>query len=322
MFRKSFKGIAILITLIMLMTFGVGCGSDDTGRDTQDAEKTYKIGFVPKSMSNPYFISMNEGIEAEAKLQNVELVVQAPEKETDVARQIQIIEDMITQQVDAILVTPAGAKELVSVIKKANDAGIIVIDIDEKMDADMLAAEGAYYDTYIASDNFLGGKMAAELMIEKLGGEGEVAILEGAPGHEVAIARAGGFNDGISASNIKVVASQTANWARDEGFNVFQNMLTANPNIKGIFAASDLMALGASEAAQQAGRSDIVIIGFDANDEAKEAVKNGTMAGTVAQDPVLMGKTGVQLAIKALNGETISKETPVEIKLVTKETLK
>ena len=321
MFRKSFKGIAILITLMMLMTFGVGCGSKDTGSDTQDAEKTYKIGFVPKSMSNPYFISMDEGIEAEAKLQNVEVVVQAPEKETDVARQIQIIEDMITQQVDAILVTPAGAKELASVIKKANDAGIIVIDIDEKLDADMLATEGAHYDTYIASDNFLGGQLAAELMIEKLGGEGEVAILEGAPGHAVAIARAGGFNDGISKSNIKVVASQTANWARDEGFNVFQNMLTANPNIKGVFAASDLMALGASEAAQQAGRSDIVIIGFDANDEAKEAVKNGTMAGTVAQDPELMGKTGVQLAIKALNGETISKETPVEIKLVTKETL-
>ena len=321
MFKKSFKGIAILITLMMLMTFGVGCGSNDTGGDTQDAEKTYKIGFVPKSLSNPYFITMNEGIEAEAKLQNVELVVQSPEKETDVARQIQIIEDMITQQVDAILVTPAGAKELASVIKKANDAGIIVIDIDEKLDADMLAAEDAHYDTYIASDNFLGGQLAAELMIKKLGGEGEVAILEGAPGHAVAIARAGGFNDGISKSNIKVVASQTANWARDEGFNVFQNMLTANPNIKGVFAASDLMALGASEAAQQAGRSDIVIIGFDANDEAKEAVKNGTMAGTVAQDPELMGRTGVQLAVKALSGETISKETPVEIQLVTKETL-
>jgi len=317
------KKIVVALILLCLMALGAGCGSGGSGDadSAQDTDKAFKIGFVPKSLSNPYFITMNEGIEAEAEAQNIELVVQAPEKETDVARQIQIIEDMITQQVDAILVTPAGAKELASVIKKANDAGIIVIDIDEKMDADMLAAEGAYYDTYIASDNFLGGQMAAELMIEKLGGEGEVAILEGAPGHEVAIARAGGFNDGISKSNIKVVASQTANWTRDEGFNVFQNMLTANPNIKGVFAASDLMALGASEAAQQAGRSDIVIIGFDANDEAKEAVKKGVMAGTVAQDPELMGRTGVQLALKALNGETISKETPVEIKLVTKETL-
>jgi ribose transport system substrate-binding protein len=266
---------------------------------------------------------MKEGAEAEAKANGYELLVQAPEKEYDVERQMQIMENMITNKVAAILLTPSGKTEIIPAVKLANNQGIPVIDIDEKIDPNELAAEGAHVETYIASDNYLGGQMAAELMIKLLGGSGKVAILEGVAGHEVSLARTGGFADGIKAkSNIQIVASQPANWEREQGFNVFQNILTANPDITGLFAASDLMALGAAEAIEQAGlKGKIMVIGFDANDEAKQAVRDGVMMGTVAQDPRLMGQIAVRSAIRILNGESIEANIPVNIVMVTKETL-
>lgn len=319
-------GLIALVVVVLVVSFSlVGCKTTTAVETTaQTEEKQIKIVLILKTLNNPYFISMKEGAEAEAKAQGIELLVQAPEKETDVEKQMQIMEDMITNKVDAILLTPSGAKEIIPAVKKANDANIPVIDIDEKIDPDALKADNATVATYIASDNYLGGQMAADLMIKLLNGQGKVAILEGVAGHEVSLARTGGFADEIKAkSKIEIVASQTANWEREQGFNVFQNILTANPDINGVFAASDLMALGATEAIQQAGlQGKIKVIGFDANDEAKEAVKNDIMMGTVAQDPVLMGKIAVQTALKLIKGETVDANIKVEIQMVTKDTLK
>jgi ribose transport system substrate-binding protein len=174
--------------------------------------------------------------------------------------------------------------------------------------------------TFIGSDNYEGGKLAGEYIVKSSGGKARVGILEGIPGHETGDSRLRGFRDAIASSpGITVAASQPANWERDQGFNVFQNMLQAHADIDTVFAASDLMALGAIEAIAAAGRTGkIRVVGFDALDDAKKAIEAGTMAATVAQFPYEMGKAAVESAVKVLAGETLPADIMVKLEMVTK----
>jgi ribose transport system substrate-binding protein len=203
---------------------------------------------------------------------------------------------------------------------KANASGIPVIIVDTQADLEALAQAGGQTATFIGSDNYDGGKIAGVFLARQLGGKGKVAILEGIPGHETGDSRRLGFLDAIAISpGIEVVSSQPANWERDQGFNVFQNMLQAHPKIIGLFAANDLMALGAMEAIAAAGKTgQITIVGFDALDEAREAIEKETMSGTVAQHPDEMGKAAIENAFKLLQGESIPKHIAVSIELITK----
>jgi ribose transport system substrate-binding protein len=248
----------------------------------------------------------------------VNLLVQAADREIDVERQMQIVENLIERKVSALCIAPSGSREIVPVIVKANKAGIPVLIVDTRADEKALAAAGGKIATFIGSDNFDGGRIAGAFIVEKLGGRGNVAILEGIPGHETGDARLRGFREAVAkAPGIKVVASQPANWERDQGFNVFQNMLQANPGIDALFACNDLMALGAAEAIAAAGKTGrIVVVGFDAQPEAREAIKKGAMAATVAQFASRMGSTAVENAVRLLKGETIPAFTPVAIELV------
>ena len=152
------------------------------------------------------------------------------------------------------------------------------------------------------------------------GGKAKVVVLEGIPGHETGDSRLRGFKEAIKGSpGVSIVASQTANWERDQGFNVFQNMLQAHPDIDTLFACNDMMALGAIEAIRAAGKTGkIRVIGFDAVDDAREAIKQGTMEATVAQFPREMGRIAVESAVKAIRGEPVPPESQVRIELVKK----
>src|SRR5215207_3527871 len=206
------------------------------------------IALVVKTLNNPFFIEMQKGAEEAAKKAGVTLIVQAADREVDVERQMQIIENLIERKVNALCVTPSGSREIVPVIVKANKANIPVIIVDTRADEKALSAAGGKVATFIGSDNYDGGKIAAAFMAEKLGGKGNVIVLEGIPGHETGDERLKGFREVVAKSpGIKIVASQPANWERDQGFNVFQNILQANPGINALFACSDLMALGATE---------------------------------------------------------------------------
>jgi ribose transport system substrate-binding protein len=276
------------------------------------------IAFVMKTLNNPFFIEMQKGAEEAARKVGATLIVQAADREIDVERQMQIVENLIERKVSALCVTPSGSREIVPVIVKANKAGIPVLIVDTRADEKALAAAGGKVATFIGSDNYDGGKIAGEFIAETLGGKGNVAVLEGIPGHETGDARLRGFREAVAKhSGIKIVASQPANWERDQGFNVFQNILQANPSITGLFACSDLMALGALEAIAAAGKTGkIVVVGFDALPEAREDIKRGTMAGTVAQFPQRMGATAIEYADKLLKGEKIPEFTPVPIELI------
>jgi ribose transport system substrate-binding protein len=275
------------------------------------------VALVLKTLNNPFFIEMETGAREAADSLGVELLVQAPEREIDVEKQMQIVENLIQRHVDALAFAPSGSREIVPAVVKANRAGIPVIVIDTRVDEDALAAAGGRVATFIGSDNVEGGRIAGEFLARALKGRGRVAILEGIPGHETGDSRLRGFREVVAQHpGLEIVASQTANWERDQGFNVTQNLLQSHPEIQAVFAASDLMALGAVEALAAAGRKDVIVVGFDALDEARAAIREGAMDATVAQHPREMGRLAVESAWRLLQGERLPEEQPVKIELV------
>ena len=276
------------------------------------------VALVVKTLNNPFFVEMEKGARAAADSLGLELIVQAPEREIDVEKQMQIIENLIERKVGALALVPNGSREVVPAIVKANAAKIPVVTVDTRVDAKALADAGATVATFIGSDNVDGGRLAGEFIARKLGGKGRVAVLEGIPGHETGDARLRGFREALAKyPGITIVASQTANWERDQGFNVMQNMLQSHPDIQAIFACNDVMALGAVEAIAAANRTkDLTVVGFDAQDDARKAIREGRMAATVAQSPREMGRTAMISAARLLRGETIPQEQPVKIELI------
>jgi ribose transport system substrate-binding protein len=309
------KGLILILLGALLFTF-VSCQ-----RGQEQAGGAPRIAFVMKTANNPFFIEMQKGAEEEAKKLGVNLVVQAAEREVDVEKQMQIVENLIQTKIAALCVTPSGSREIVPAINKANSANIPVVIVDTRVDAKALSDAKGTIATFIGSDNYEGGKLAGERIAKQLGGKGKVAVLEGIPGHETGDSRLKGFRDAIKASpGIEIVASQTANWERDQGFNVFQNILQSHPEVQAVFACSDLMALGAVEAIAAAKKTgQIIVIGFDASDEARKAVLSGTMDATVAQSPATMGAMAVGNAFHLIKGEPVKGEMVVPIKLITKE---
>jgi ribose transport system substrate-binding protein len=311
------KKVLVLLVLAALFMGLVGCqrGGEQAGGGRQ------RIALVMKTANNPFFIEMQKGAEEAAKKLNVELVVQAAEREVDVEKQMQIVENLIQTRIAALCVTPSGSREIVPAIDKANRANIPVVIVDTRVDAKALSESGGKVATFIGSDNYEGGKIAGEFLAKRLGGKGKVAVLEGIPGHETGDSRLRGFRDALKATpGIEIVASQTANWERDQGFNVFQNILQSHPDVQAVFACSDLMALGAVEAIAAAKKTgQIAVIGFDATSEARDAIVKGTMDGSVAQSPAQMGALAVENAVKLLKGEPVQPEFVVSIKFITKE---
>jgi len=270
------------------------------------------IAFVPKALNSPFWAEMQQAAEREAAALSVRLVALAADRETDVERQYQIIENLIQQKVDAILLSPAGSRELVPAIRKANDSGIPVLILDTRIDAAAAASMGAKVVTFIGSDNFEGGAVAGRYLARALAGSGSVAIIEGIAGHETADRRRQGFLKGVEPHRgIRVVASQTADWERARAYTVAENLLQAHPDLDAIFAANDEMALGALEAVDAAGRmAHVRVVGFDAIPDALANIAKGRLLGSVAQFPGEMGRLGVRHAVALLRDGTVP---PAEI---------
>lgn len=324
------KMAALLLTAVLVLGLLSGCGGK-SGGDTQGGSDTQgtggtestgggediRLGIIFKTLSNPFYITMQEGVDAAAAQYGYTTTVQAPELESDCERQMQIMENMITQQVDAIILTPNGSTELVPAIKKANDADIPVIIIDSRVYPDALEAASAHTECFIGSDNYFGGSLAAEKMAEALNGSGKVAVLEGVAGQEVSVQRVGGFVDKAKELGLDVVASQPADWDQGQGYTVAQNILQANPDLSGLFGASDLMALGGIKAIEDAGLADqVTVIGFDANDDAKTAISEGRMYGSIAQSPDEMGRQAVEVFKTLHEGGAVDAEIAVDVYMV------
>ena len=257
-FMTRFRGPAmftnkrhLVIVLAVLAALTAACN-----REAGPKGGRPRIALVMKTLNNPFFIDMQRGAEDAAKRLDVDLVVQAAERETDVERQMQIVENLIQAHVDALALTPSGSREVVPAVAKANAARIPVVIVDTRLDAATASAAGVTTASFVGSDNYRGGQIIGEYLVKASGGTANVAVLEGIPGHETGDSRVRGFRDAIKASaGVRIVASQPANWERDQGFTVFQNMLQAHGNIDTVFACNDIMALGAIEAIAAAGRT-------------------------------------------------------------------
>ena len=283
-----------------------------------DARSKPTVALVLKTLNNQFFIDMEAGARVAADSLGIELIVQAAEREIDVEKQMQIVENLLQRHVQVLLLVPSGSRAIVPAVLKANAAAIPVVTVDTRVDAATLRAAGGTVTTFIGSDNEAGGRLAGQFLGERLGGTGTVVVLEGIPGHETGDARLRGFREAIARTpGIAIVASQTANWERDQAFNVAQNMLQAHPNVTALFACNDVMALGAIEAIAAAGKTaQITVVGFDAQDDARKAIADKRMAATIAQNPRAMGRLAVITAARLLKGETVPAEQPVAISLV------
>ena len=310
--------------LILLTTVCISLAWLQCGREAGPSADNPIIALVMKTLNHPYFLDMQRGAREAARHLNIRLVIQAAEREIDVEKQMQIVENMIQRKVSALCIAPSGSREIVPVIVKANRAGIPVLIVDTRVDEEALREAGGEIAGFVGADNLRGGRMAGDYLVEQLNGQGKVAILEGIPGHETGDSRLRGFHQVIRKHpGIQVLSSQTANWERAQGYTVFQNMLQARPDIEALFSCSDMMALGAIEAISEAGREgSILVVGFDAASEAREAVRQGRMLATVAQYPYDMGKQVVENAVEVLKGNPIQKDVEVPIQLITQEVLK
>ncbi len=282
-----------------------------------------KVALIMKTLTNPFFIAMEEGARrAEAEL-NVDLQVQTPPEETDIDKQIAIVEDMIAKQVDVICIAPAGSKEIAPVLKQAKDAGIYVINLDNRVDPEAAEEVGLVLDSYVGADNEEGGYMASKRLAEQLAGKGKVAMLEGIPGVDNAEARKRGFQRAMEEyPGITVVASQSAHWKQPEALNVMADILQAHKDLNGLFCANDMMALGAIEAIAAAGRTgDIHVTSYDNLEAAQKEILDGRLDATIEQHPDLMGEWGVRYAVDLVNGREIPKEKLVQLDLITKDVL-
>ena len=247
------------------------------------------IGLSVSTLNNPFFVTLRDGAQAMADQLGFELLV--TDAQDSVSTQISDIEDLIQRGVQVLIVNPTDSDAVVPAVLAANAAGVPVIAVDRGVGA------GAQLAYYIVSDNVAGGAAAGEYICEMIGGAGAVVELEGIPGVSATRERGQGFNEALAATcpNVTVVARQTANFNRAEGLTVMENILTAQPEIAAVFAHNDEMALGALQAIEASGR-DILVVGFDATDDAVQAVNDCRMGATVAQLPAQLGAQAVEAA--------------------------
>ncbi|WP_018247409.1 ribose ABC transporter substrate-binding protein RbsB [Orenia marismortui] len=298
MFKKL-----VTLGLVLLMAMGLfGCaknGAKDDGK--------LKIGFAVSTQNNPFFVDMKKGLEAKAE--ELDFDVLTVDAQDDAAKQLSSIEDLIMKGIDVLVVNPVDGDAVVTAIESANNSNIPVITVDR-------GANGGEITAHIASDNVAGGEMAADFIAEKINKAGKVVELEGIAGTSAARDRGKGFNQGIDKyNNIEVVASQPADFNRAKGMTVMENILQSQRDIDAVFAHNDSMALGAMEAIEATGR-DIIIVGFDAIDDAVQAVKDGKIDATVAQQPSLIGEMAVETAQKIADQKEVEDFIKVPLKLV------
>ena len=303
------KIIALILSLAMMLSL-TACRIEIDGEGTS-AKQTKASGTVGLSVStqnNPFFVTLVEGAEKAAKEAGVDLIV--VDAGDDATKQVSDIEDLISKNVSVLIVNPVDSDAVTGAVQVAVDSGVKVISVDR-------VVNNVDIDCQIASDNVAGAEMATQYIVDTLGEGVQVAELQGVSGGSAAIDRGTGFHN-IADAKLDVVASQTANFDRTEGMSVMENMLQADGSIQAVFAANDEMALGAVEAITGAGK-DILVVGFDATDDAVAAIKEGRMAATIAQQPALIGSTAVEQAMILIGGEAIPKAIPVEVTLITKE---
>lgn len=274
------------------------------------------VALVMKSLSNPFFSKMEEGARQYARDQKISLEVFGVARETDVEHQISIVDNLIARGYPAIVLAPADSKKLIPVCKKAQDRGIVVINIDNPLHGQTLKQLGISIP-FIGADNREGGRMVGDYIKRKLHGKGRVLVIEGIRGAENGELRKTGFVEAVtSGSAVKVISSQSGNWHTDEALSVATKLLIENREIDAIFCANDSMALGALQAIDLLGiQRKILLAGYDNIESVREEMRSGRIHATIEQHSEMIGELGVEAALQKMNGIALplAKATPLDL---------
>ncbi|MFF5253819.1 substrate-binding domain-containing protein [Streptomyces leeuwenhoekii] len=279
-------------------------GGNSTGKER-------KVGLSLSTLNNPFFVQIRAGAEQEAEKRGVDLTV--TDAQNDASQQANQLQNFTSEGLGAIVVNPVDSDAAGPAVRSANKADIPVIAVDRGVGKADTAA-------LVASDNVEGGRLGARALAEKLGGKGTIVILQGQAGTSASRERGAGFAEGLRAyPGIEVVAKQPADFDRTKGLDVMTNLLQAHPDIDGVFAENDEMALGAIKAlGTKAGRS-VQVVGFDGTPDGLKAVEAGTLYASVAQVPKELGRIAVDNALRAADGKRVEELVKVPVKVVTKE---
>lgn len=326
---KMLRQFAILLPLLALAACGDSSGpslSTVSKVETQaalaaPAPARKRVGFVMKTLTNPFFIEMEKGARRAEKELNVELLVKTAAQETSIEQQIQIIEDLITTKVDAIVIAPGDSQRLVPVLKKAEDAGIKLVNIDNRLDPATIKQAGGKDIPFVTVDNEKSAYNSARFIVDSAAPGAQAAILEGIRTADNARQRMEGAKRAFSTGKaVKLVASESANWKIDEAYRVIKQIFDKHPDIKLLFAANDMMALGALKFLQESNRNHVKVAAYDALEEAVAEVKAGRLAVTVDQQAAEQGFQGVMLATRLLKGDAVPALMLIDTRLITAAT--
>ncbi|MFE0315982.1 ABC transporter permease/substrate-binding protein [Streptomyces albogriseolus] len=305
------KGKQALTYVIAAVVAVAVVGATSLLHNGSSAADRPKIGLSLSTLNNPFFVQIRDGAEEEAKKLGVDLTV--TDAQNDASQQANQLQNFTSGSLSAVVVNPVDSDAAGPSVRGANQAGIPVIAVDRGVnEADTSAL--------VASDNVEGGALGAKALAEKLGGKGTIVILQGQAGTSASRERGAGFAEGLKDyPGIKVVAKQPADFDRTKGLDVMTNLLQAHPDIDGVFAENDEMALGAIKALGSKAGKSVQVVGFDGTPDGLKAVRAGTLYASVAQQPSELGRIAVRNALRAVEGEKVEKMVKVPVKVVTKE---
>mgnify|MGYP003874578257 CR=1 FL=1 len=292
-----------------------GCKPGDSGV-TGPAGKP-RVALVMKSLANEFFLTMENGAKAHQRAHAAEydLLANGIKDELDVGRQIDLVEQMIAQRVDALVIAPADSKALVPVCKKAQVAGIIVVNIDNKFDDAVLAANGVKFP-FVGPDNRKGAKAVGDYLARQLKPGDKVVIIEGAPNAFNGVQRKLGFEDAMRAAGMTIVSSQSGYWETDKANQVVAALVNEHPDLRAVLCANDSMALGAVAALRAAGKLDkVLVVGFDNIAAVQQLLKEGKVLATADQHADQLAVFGIEYALEMLRTRQApaDRETPVDL---------
>lgn len=314
------KALCLLLGLVVLGCNNSAPAPATTGLESSSNDQSEKprVALIMKSLANEFFSTMEKGAKTH-QTQNAdqyELIANGIKDERDLSRQVAIVEEMVASGVNAIVIAPADSKALVPALRRAKEAGVVVVNIDNRLDAGVLEQEGIQIP-FVGPDNKAGAKKVADYLASTLSKGDAVAILEGIRTSFNATQRREGFELAMQQAGIDIVDSQSAEWEMTQANTIAVSMLSEHPEIKAILAANDSMALGAIAAVKSAGRSDDVqIIGFDNITAIQQAIREGKVLATADQHGDQLAVFGIEAALKLIQDPNASPgdvQTPVDL---------
>lgn len=298
-------------------TISIPQPKDGANPTTSNNRTSVKVAVVLKSFTNPFFVEMAKGARKAQEETGVEMEVKTSTPDTSAEQQIRLVKSQIKAGVNAIVISPVDARLLVPVLKVAYDAGIKIVNIDERLHPEALTAYGLYSVPYVGVNSEQAAYQAAKFIADQLTQPAEVAMIDGVSGTPTAIDRHRGAQRAFKEnSQLRIIYAGAANWKADEAYELARRLFKSNPRIEAVYCANDLMAIGVLKYLQESGNSKVLVGGFDALEEARGAIRAGQMTVTVDQRAAQQSYLGVISALKLVRGEEVPKVLMVDTQLV------